>query len=176
MKNKQNKSRKSMKGKWGRVGAPPKSTSFPKGAFTMETLFGRNKNQCELSLRTKVDAGLAAGEIIALKTRKQAGGKVGRPKAVFVLKENFNKEKHERADAKAKTPKTRTVISVSPSPVTPTAPPIPTATVVPVTAPATIEPPVETITPPTPEVSTPVEMAAIVEAPASAPEAVPTVG
>jgi hypothetical protein len=145
--NKQNKNksgRKSMKGRWGKVGAPPKATKFPRGAFTMESLFNMNKNQCELSLRNKVDDKLADGSLIALKARKQAGGKVGRPKAVFVLKDNFNKDKHERADVKAKTPKTRTVVTVSPTPVAPTAPPVPEATPVAASSVATVEAPVST--------------------------------
>jgi len=163
--NKVNKNRRSLKGKWGKVGAPPKATRFPRGAFTMESLFTLNKNQCELSLRNKVDAKLADGSLIALKARKQAGGKVGRPKAVFVLKDNFNKDKHERADVKAKTPKTRTVVTVSPTPVAPTAPPVPEATPVAASSVATVEPPVETA-PVAPEVTVPVETVATVEAPA----------
>jgi hypothetical protein len=134
--NKVNKNRRSLKGKWGKVGAPPKATRFPRGAFTMESLFTLNKNQCELSLRNKVDAKLADGSLIALKTRKQKGGKVGRPKAVFVLKDNFNKDNHERADVKPKATKTRTVVTVSPTPVAPTAPPVETV--------ATVEAPVPT--------------------------------
>ncbi len=140
--NKNSKQRRSLKGKWGKVGAPPKATKFPRGAFTMESLFNMNKNQCELSLRTKVDGKLADGSLIALKTRKQKGGKVGRPKAVFVLKENFDKDKHERADVKAKTAKTRNVVTVTAT-VPPTAPPVPEATPVAATAPATIEPQAE---------------------------------
>ena len=150
-----NKQRRSLKGKWGKVGAPPKATKFPRGAFTMESLFNMNKNQCELSLRNKVDAHLADGSLIALKARKQAGGKVGRPKAVFVLKDNFDASKHDKADAKAKTPrtpKTRTVVTVSPTPVAPTAPPVPQGTPVAATSVATIEPPVETVAPQAPEV------------------------
>ena len=122
---KSTKHRKSLKGKWGRVGAPPKATKFPRGAFTMETLFNRNKNQCELSLRNKVDAALAAKELIQLKARKQAGGAVGRPKAVFVLKDNFNAKKHERLEAVSKT---RRQVEVTPT-VAPTVAPV-TETVV----------------------------------------------
>jgi len=160
--NKVTKNRRSLRGKWGKVGAPPKATRFPRGAFTMESLFTLNKNQCQLSLRNKVDAKLADGSLIALKPRKQAGGKVGRPKAVFVLKDNFNKDKHEKADVKAKTPKTRTVVTVSPSPVAPTTPPVPEATPVAATS---VVVPVATVVPPTPEVATPVETAAVIEAP-----------
>jgi hypothetical protein len=162
--NKINKNRKSLKGKWGRVGAPPKATKFPRGAFTMESLFNMNKNQCELSLRNKVDDKLADGSLIALKTRKQKGGKVGRPKAVFVLKENFDKDKHEKADTKAKTPKakTRTVVTVSTTPVAPTAPPVPAAAAA--------------VPSPSPEVTAPVETAATVEVPVSTPASEPVVG
>ena len=176
MNTKTNKTRRSMKGKWGKVGAPPKATNFPNGAFTMATLFGRNKNQCELSLRNKVDDKLADGSLIALKSRKQAGGKVGRPKAVFVLKANFDASKHEKADAKVKTPKptkTRTVVTVT-AQVAPTAPPVPegtpvAATSAPVEVAAVIEAPVT---------SAPVEtVPAVVEAPVPQPEvSAPVVG
>lgn len=87
--------RRSMKGKWGHVGAPPKKTSWPNRPFTMATLFSRNKNQCELSLRNKVDAGVATGNILALMPKKQPGGGVGRPKSVFVLKEHYVPSKME---------------------------------------------------------------------------------
>jgi len=89
--------RRSQKGKWGHIGAPPKNTSFPKGTFTMATLFTRNKNQCELSLRTKVEKGVKAGLILALIPKKQPAGGVGRPKSVFVLKEFFIPSKMELA-------------------------------------------------------------------------------
>jgi len=164
---KTNKKRsKSLKGKWGHVGAPPKATKFPKTPFTMAVLFGKNKNQCQLSLRNKVDALLSAGKLIALKTRKQKGGAVGRPKAVFILKDSFKADKHTKLDAnkvkapkvktlKVKTPKvkaikrTRSVITVTSAapasaPVVPVAAhpqvvvvtPPPTATLAPATAPA----------------------------------------
>lgn len=120
---KQIKNRKSMKNRWGKVGAPPKSLNFPRGAFTMESLFNMNKGSCELTVRNKVTARVKTGELIQLKSRKQKGGSVGRPSAVFVLKDNFDKEKHEKADAKVKTPKTRTVVAVSVEPVVPTVAP-----------------------------------------------------
>jgi len=126
--NKQNKSnRKSMKGRWGKVGAPPKATKFPRGAFTMESLFNMNQNQCELSLRTKVDIGVESGALIALKARKQKGGAVGRPKAIFILKENFDASKHELAPPKStKTkvvkPQTVAVVEVAQPTVAPVAP------------------------------------------------------
>jgi hypothetical protein len=128
MKNKNNtKARRSMKGKWGKVGAPPKATKFPKTPFTMATLFGRNTNQCELSLRNKVDAMLLTGALIQLKSRKQAHGAVGRPKAVFIAKASFNKEKHEKLGAPAKpvTRKARTIVAASDTTVAPVTAPAP---------------------------------------------------
>ena len=104
--------RRSMKGKWGHVGAPPKKTSWPNRQFTMATLFSRNKNQCELSLRNKVDAGVANGTILALLPKKQPGGAVGRPKSVFVLKQCFVPSKMELA-----TPKAKRTVSVTQAPV-----------------------------------------------------------
>jgi hypothetical protein len=183
------KNKKSLKGKWGHVGAPPKKTKFPKTPFTMAVLFGRNKNQCELSLRNKVDALLSAGELVSLKPRKQAGGAVGRPKAVFVLKEHYNATKHTKANAAVKITKTKTVkvkktkkstnvvAVVSPAPaVAPTdnthTPPVvtrpPVGTLAPATAPAS---PLTTLK----EIATEPEVIApaapVVEsAPASAPE------
>lgn len=125
--------RRSQKGKWGHVGAPPKKTSFPKGAFTMATLFSRNKNQCELSLRTKVEKGVKAGVILALIPKKQPGGAVGRPKSVFVLKESFIASKMELAirtvrlfsaatSAPVATPPQMVAVPASPAPEAPSAP------------------------------------------------------
>jgi hypothetical protein len=87
--------RKSLKGSWGKIGAPPKPVNWPSDAFTMATLFSRNTKQCELSLRTKVADGVAGGSILPLMTKKQPGGAVGRPKSVFVLKKHFVSSKHE---------------------------------------------------------------------------------
>ena len=113
------KSRKSQKGKWGHIGAPPKTTRWPSRPFTMATLFSRNSHQCELSLRNKVEAGVKAGEILALQPKKQAGGAVGRPKSVFVLKANYDKTM-TLTDGKAKTPKarkTKVTVAAAPAPV-----------------------------------------------------------
>lgn len=89
-KNSNKNSRKSMKGKWGNVGAPPKTVKWPSRLFTMATLFARNPNQCQLSLRNKVNDAIDAGTIIQLASKKQPGGSVGRPMSVFVMKEHFD--------------------------------------------------------------------------------------
>ena len=93
-KNKNNGSSNSLRGKWGKVGAPPKPVKFPVGPFTMARLVAMNVKgkyeQCVLSLRTKLSDGLAAGEIICLKPKKQPKGAVGRPAPVYVLKDNYD--------------------------------------------------------------------------------------
>jgi hypothetical protein len=155
-----NKSRKSLKGKWNHIGAPPKSTKWPTRPFTMEQLFERNSKgangQCELSLRNKVDARIAAGELIELKSKKQPHGAVGRPKAVFVLATKFDASKMEKADKKAKTPKATkksTVAVTAPTPATAPAPVAPvTATPV---ASSAAPAPETTPAAPTPEVAAP---------------------
>lgn len=98
----------SQKGKRnGQVGAPPKPVRFPRGQFTMKTLFGLNSQgrtaQCQLSVRTKVDALIASGDLIRLVSRKQAKHGVGRPESVFVTKDNFNASKMTRFGQKVAT-------------------------------------------------------------------------
>jgi hypothetical protein len=143
--------RRSMKGKWGHVGAPPKKTSWPNRPFTMATLFSRNKNQCELSLRNKVDAGVLAGTILALMPKKQPGGAVGRPKSVFVLKQYFVPSKMELS---AKTVRVLRPAVTAPVVVAPAQVAVP-ASPAPIEAPASPAPviveapaaPVETVSP-----------------------------
>ena len=179
--NKKNKStkrnartRKSLKGKWNHIGAPPKSTKWPARPFTMEKLFAVNSKgpnaQCQLSLRNKVDERVAAGELIELKSKKQAHGGVGRPKAVFVLATNFDAAKMEKADKKAKTPKAKkpTVAVVTPTPATAPAPVV-AAPVASSAAPA----PVETVAAPAPAVTAPVVSESAPAAPAPAVESAP---
>lgn len=118
------RNQKSMKGKWGKVGAPPKTTKFPKGVFTIESIHNRNKNQCKLSIRKKVEAAVDAGTLVRLKTRKQAHGAVGRPSAAYILKENFDSSKHEKGSAPAPLQRKshRTTVRASVEPVAPSIP------------------------------------------------------
>ena len=172
-----NKSRKSLKGKWNHIGAPPKNTRWPGRPFTMEQLFERNSKgpnaQCELSLRNKVDALVATGELIELKSKKQPHGAVGRPKAVFVLKSKFDASKMEKADKKAKTAKKSTVAVVAPTPATAPAPAAP-VTATPVASSASPTP--ETIAAPAPAVSAPVASEAAPAPEVAAPAPAPQVG
>jgi hypothetical protein len=177
MANKTKNSRKSQKGKWGHIGAPPKNTKWPNRPFTMATLFKRNKNQCELSLRNKVEARINDGSILELKAKKQPHGNVGRPKSVFVLKANYDKATMTLADKVAKatrTPrkaKTTPAASVAAVPATPAvAPAAVPVTAVPV---ASVDAPAPVPAPAPETVSAPASTAPAVAAPAT-PE--PTVG
>lgn len=127
------RTRKSLKGQWGKVGAPPKKTNWPSRPFTMATLFARNSNQCELSLRNKVDAMVLTGALLALMPIKQAGGAVGRPKSRFVTKENFDPATMTLAPKKDKKP-------VAPVPVAVTATVNPASAPAPVSVPASPAP------------------------------------
>jgi hypothetical protein len=169
-----NKSRKSLKGKWNHIGAPPKNTRWPGRPFTTKQLFERNSKganaQCELSLRNKVDALVATGEIVELKSKKQPHGAVGRPMSVFVLASKFDASKMEKADKKAKTPKAAkksTVVAVvAPTPATAPASVAP-ATTAPVASSAAPAP--EPTAAPAPAVSAPVASEAAPAASESAP-------
>ena len=155
--------RRSLKGKWGIVGAPPKKVSWPRGAFVMATLFARNSKggnaQCELSLRNKVDEKLADGSLLALKPKKQAGGKVGRPKSVFVLKEHYMPSKHELAPSTVKRIVSTMTVATAP---------VATAPVTVAASPA----PVEAVATPAP--SAPVETSPVTAASPASP--VPAIG
>lgn len=103
--------RKSQKGKWGSVGAPPKKTNWPNRPFTYKQLFANNTGQCELSLRNKVSkstkdvvCGLKGGQseagqcdfipaLLQLQSVKQPGQKAGRPSERFVVKEHYDGSK-----------------------------------------------------------------------------------
>lgn len=147
-----------MKGKWGKVGAPPKTTKFPKTPFTIAILKKRNTNQCELSLRNKVDSMLDDGSLIPITPRKQANGGVGRPAPRYILKENFDASKHDKAPRPVKTGKRPASAPATVASVTPTA--------VPETNVAQPEP-VAAVPAPAPEVVAPVvsEPANVIQAP-----------
>ena len=145
MSNNKNNNGSSQRGKKGTVGAPSKAVKWPTTPFTMSVLYNRNKRtQCELSLRTKVNIGLDAGEIFPLTPKKQPKGSVGRPKAVYVLKDYFDKSKMVISDPPKKTKQTGIEVVET---VTPAAAPIvetPIVAETPVTAEVVITP--ETVT------------------------------
>jgi hypothetical protein len=144
----------SLKGVWGKVGAPPKSTNWPKKPFTMAILFLKNVKQCELSLRNKVIKGMKAGTILELMPIRQSKGTPGRPKSRFVLKEYFDAAKMTLATVKEKT-ETQPVVEVTAAPATVTEPQIhyaavdaPIVNVPAAPAPAVETPQVETVAAP----------------------------
>jgi PHD/YefM family antitoxin component YafN of YafNO toxin-antitoxin module len=109
--------RPSLKGQKGSVGAPAKEIKIPSGPFTMAKLFKLHAagkyQQCHLTLRNKVEASVDSGELIALTPRKQKGGAVGRPAAVYIKADEFDKTKHVKAVRKAKTPKKTQAVAVT---------------------------------------------------------------
>lgn len=105
--NKNTRGRKSMKGKWGIVGAPPKHIKFPKTKFSMARLFEMNSAVCELTIRERVKARIAAREIEKQPVRKQPKHGVGRPSDIFLVVKNS-------APAKVRTPK-KTVAVTAPA-------------------------------------------------------------
>ena len=46
--------KKSQKGKWGHVGAPPKTVKLPRGNFTMHKVYELNPTVCKLTCRKDV--------------------------------------------------------------------------------------------------------------------------
>lgn len=174
------RARKSLKGVWGKVGAPPKKTNWPSRPFTMATLFARNAGQCELSLRNKVTDGRTAkngtGTIYELLPIKQPGGNVGRPKSRFVLAANFDKATMTLAPDKDKAPKaSRVAVTVTPSVAPAQAPVAQTDSVpaspAPIEAPAAPAPVVEVVSTPAAPVVSEVTSA---PAPSASPE--PAIG
>ncbi len=82
-------SRKSQKGKWGKVGAPPKLIKYPRGAFTITQLVALNPEVCELTLRNTVTNNVRGFKIV-----KTANGpvKVEVPVTLVKLPKNADKE------------------------------------------------------------------------------------
>ena len=101
-----------MKNKKNKVGAPSKPVNWPKTPFTVKELIDLNSKgdnkQCALSLRQKVGKLLNSRKLVVLQPVKQPENHVGRPNFSYVLRENFNPEKHVKA-GKAKTSKVKTV-------------------------------------------------------------------
>ena len=60
------KNRESLKGKWNKIGAPPKKVHWPYGKFTREQLFARNPDQCELTLIIKVKKAVGVLVVVVL--------------------------------------------------------------------------------------------------------------
>lgn len=77
--------RKSQKGKWGKVGAPPKPIKYPRGAYTISQLVALNPQVCELTLRNTVTNAVRGYKMVK-------GVKVEVPVTIVKLPKNFTKE------------------------------------------------------------------------------------
>jgi hypothetical protein len=93
--------RKSQKGKWGKVGAPPKAIKYPRGSYTIKQLVELNPQVCELTLRNTVtnavrgfkmvDGAKVNVEVTIVKLPKNASKEtVGRPNFRFISKAAFD--------------------------------------------------------------------------------------
>ena len=124
----------SLKGKWGRIGAPPKRVRWPRSIFTRERLFAFNPNQCHLTLINKVTKAVGPtngqGEIFELTPLKQPHGSVGAPISRYVRRELFDPARMILRDKKIKrnkkvqvnTPAVATIVAPAAPPLVPIAP------------------------------------------------------
>lgn len=90
----------SLRGKWGKVGAPPKSIKFPRGAFTIAAVVALNPNVCELTVRTKIEKGVASKSLVRLAENLETK-RVGRPSFRYMTKAQNMANKKSRSRAKA---------------------------------------------------------------------------
>jgi hypothetical protein len=77
--------RKSQKGKWGKVGAPPKPIKYPRGAYTIAQLVALNPQVCELTLRNTVTNAVRGYKMVK-------DVQVPVPVTIVKLPKNFTKE------------------------------------------------------------------------------------
>lgn len=77
--------RESQKGKWGKVGAPPKPIKYPRGAYTIKQLVELNPHVCELTLRNTVTNAVRGYKMVN-------GQKVEVPVTIVKLPKNFEKD------------------------------------------------------------------------------------
>jgi hypothetical protein len=85
--------RKSQKGEWGKVGAPPKTVKYPRGAFTITQLVALNSDVCELTLRNRtIDSARGFKIVKKLVDGKKVETKVSVPQTLVRLDKNIEKE------------------------------------------------------------------------------------
>jgi hypothetical protein len=116
--------RKSQKGKWGKVGAPPKTIKYPRGAFTIKQLVALNPGVCELTLRNTVTNTVRGFKLVD-------GVKVEVPVTLVKLPKNAVKETVGRPNfrfmSKAAFDANQNNLKKAVKPVNPTTPATPTA-------------------------------------------------
>ena len=70
-------------------GAPVKEVAFPKTAFTIKDLVAKNPGICTLTIRKRVNAGLASETLIKLANKQAKDAKAGRPVFRLMLKSQY---------------------------------------------------------------------------------------
>jgi len=103
-------------------GAPPKLIKFPRGAFTIAEVVELNPHVCELSVRNRVNTGLASKTLIRLAENLETE-QVGRPSFRFMTKAASAASRSARKSARTRkatpapvTATTVTVADLSPDP------------------------------------------------------------
>ncbi len=85
--------RKSWKGKWGKVGARPKDVKWPRGAFTVLQLVALNPDVCELTLRNRVIDSARGYKIVnKMVDGKKVKTKVSIPQTLVRMEKNATRE------------------------------------------------------------------------------------
>lgn len=92
------------------VGAPQKPITFPKVAFTIKDLVAKNPNVCPLTIRKRVNTGLASETLIKLAKKQAKEKKAGRPVFRFMLASQYqaNLDRLAKANEAAKAAKAET--------------------------------------------------------------------
>jgi len=132
---KTNTATKSLRGKKGTVGAPAKTIKFPRGGFTIAAVVALNPHVCELTVRNKIEAGVASKELVRLSENLETN-KVGRPSFRYMTKAAASAARATRKAIKA--PRKATIPAAVLAPVT-TEISTPVAEITTVEAPASIE-------------------------------------
>lgn len=93
------------------VGAPVKEVKFPGNVFTIGSLVNKNPSICALTIRKRVNDGLASAELTKLAIKVDKGRKAGRPIFRFMLttRVEANKASLVKANAKNKENKVKDV-------------------------------------------------------------------
>jgi hypothetical protein len=85
--------RKSLKGSWGKVGAPPKDIKYPRGSFTIGELLPLNPGVCELTLRNRVIDSVRGYKVVKkVVDGKKTETQVSVPVTLVRLDKNATKE------------------------------------------------------------------------------------
>jgi len=93
--------RKSLRGKWGKAGAPPKAVKYPRGGFTIGMAIALNPHVCPLTIRTNVDKSIAGKTLVKLSDTTETG-KVGRPSFRYMTKAAYDATRNAAKNLKVR--------------------------------------------------------------------------